>query len=58
MPSRKFADNYRQLVALRNVMEHASAGAASGLAPLRELSALLLVKRMSASGDTEESHVE
>jgi hypothetical protein len=39
VPSEKFADNYRQLVALRGVMVNASICAAGGVAPLRVLSA-------------------
>ncbi len=41
MPGEKFEDNYRQLVALRGVMEHENLCAAGGVAPLRVLSALL-----------------
>ncbi len=59
MPGEKFADNYRQLVALRRgAMEHASVCEVGGVAPLRVLSALLLFKRTLASRDTEELHVE
>jgi len=56
--SEKFVDNYRQLVALRGILENASVCAAGGVAPLRVLLALLLAKRIFASRDTEESHVE
>ena len=58
VPGEKFADNYRQLVALRGIMLHASVCAAGGMAPLRVLSALLLFQADPASRDTEESHVE
>ena len=41
MPGEKFADNYRQLVALRGIVEHPGICAAGRVAPLRVLSALL-----------------
>jgi NADH:ubiquinone oxidoreductase subunit F (NADH-binding) len=44
VPGEKFADNYRQLVALRGIMLHASVCAVGGMAPLRVLSALLLFR--------------
>jgi hypothetical protein len=43
VPGEEFADNYRQLVALRGIMLHANVCAAGAVAPLRVI---------------EESHVE
>jgi hypothetical protein len=42
VPGEKFADNYRQLVALRGVMLHASVCVTGAVAALRVLSAFLL----------------
>ncbi len=42
MPGEKFADNYRQLVALRGIVKHPGICAAGRVEPLRVLSAMLL----------------
>ncbi len=45
VPGEKFADNYPQLLALRRgAMEHASVCEVGGVAPLRVLSAFLLIQ--------------
>ncbi len=58
VPGEKFAENYRQLVALRGIMLYASVCAADGAVPLRVLFRCALFQPTLASRDTEESHVE